>query len=279
MGTAPSDGRLLAFLYGTAPGRLLLRSLTGRGLSRLAGRFLDSPPSRRLIAPFIRKNGVDISEYQPEEYASFNAFFTRRIRPENRPMDETPEHLIAPCDGRLTVYPIGEDSVFTIKNSRYDVSTLLGGDKRAAAFTGGTCLVFRLCVDDYHRYHYPDDGAKGENHFLPGMLHTVRPVALAHTDVFVQNCREYTFLDTAHFGLMAQVEVGALLVGKICNNQGAGTFRRGQEKGCFQYGGSTVILLLRPGAVEMEERFLQASAQGQETRVRLGECIGRRREE
>lgn len=274
MGRGSGKGGLLGFLYGTAPGRLLLRPLTSRGVSRMAGRLMDSRVSKPLIAPFIRKNGIEMGEYLPEDYPSFNAFFTRRIRPEARPIDPDPAHLIAPCDGRLSVYAIGEDSVFTIKNSRYDVPALLGGDPRAAAFTGGVCLVFRLSVDDYHRYHYLDDGEKGDNRFLPGVLHTVRPIALSHTAVFVQNCREYTLMDTRHLGLVAQIEVGALLVGRISNNQGAGSFCRGEEKGRFLYGGSTIVVLLTRDAARIDDIYWQATAREEETRVRLGQRIG-----
>ena len=274
MARASSDGRLLAFLYGTAPGRLLLKPLTARPLSKLAGKLLDSRLSTCLIGPFIRKNGIDLAEYQPEKYTSFNDFFTRRIRPEARPIDRRGDHLIAPCDGRLSVYAIGEDSVFTIKNSRYDVPALLGDDDGARAFMGGVCLVFRLAVDDYHRYHYLDDGAQGGPHFVPGRLHTVRPIALEHTSVFVQNCREYTMLMTEHFGLVAQIEVGAMLVGRICNDQRAVHFHRGDEKGHFMYGGSTIVVLLQKNKAVIEDRFWQATARGEEVRVRMGQAIG-----
>lgn len=279
MARGPSDTGLLGFLYGTAPGRLLLRPLTARWLSRLAGRFMDSRLSRPLIAPFIRKNGIEMGDYLPEQYPSFNAFFTRKIRPEARPLDRDPAHLMAPCDGRLSVYAIDKNSVFTIKHSRYDVAALLGGDDCAEQYQGGMALVFRLCVDDYHRYHYLDDGVKEDNHFIPGVLHTVRPIALEHTDVFIQNCREYSILHTDHFGAVAQIEVGALLVGRISNNLGAGSFRRGEEKGKFLYGGSTIVLLLPPGAAEIEDRYWQATARGEEVRVRLGQCVGHARKE
>ena len=274
MAPAPSDSGLLRFLYGTAAGRLLLRTLTAPWLSRAAGHAMDSRLSKRLISGFARRNGINLAEYVPTDYASFNAFFTRAIRPEARPLDREPSHLMAPCDGRLSVYAVKEDSLFTIKHSRYDVRALLGGDHRAELFAGGVCLVFRLSVENYHRYHYLDDGTKGQNHFVPGVLHTVRPIALEHTDVFVQNCREYTFLNTAHFGTVAQIEVGALLVGKICNHHAAHAFRRGEEKGCFLYGGSTVVLLLQKGAARVEDRFWQATAKNEEVPVRLGECIG-----
>ena len=186
---------------------------------------------------------------------------------------QDPVCLSAPCDGRLSAYHLEETGVFDIKGSRYDVRALLGGDPRAALFSGGDCLVFRLCVDDYHRYHYIDDGEKGENVFIPGRLHTVRPIALEHTNVFIQNCREYTLMQTRHFGTVAQIEVGALLVGRVCNHDGAGAFTRGAEKGCFYYGGSTVVLLLQKGRATVDERFFAATRRGEETRVLLGQRL------
>ena len=175
---------------------MLLRPLTARPLSRAAGWLLNRRVSCALIGPFIRKSGIRMADYLPETYHSFNDFFTRHIRPELRPLPQDPVCLSAPCDGRLSAYHLEETGVFDIKGSRYDVRALLGGDPRAALFAGGDCLVFRLCVDDYHRYHYIDDGEKGENVFIPGRLHTVRPIALEHTNVFIQNCREYTLMQT-----------------------------------------------------------------------------------
>ncbi len=273
---AEREAAALRFLYHTVPGRLLLRGLTRPWLSRLAGRWMDSRFSRGMIARFVRRNGIDLAEYEPEEYSSFNAFFTRRIRPECRPVDRTPDSLIAPCDGLLSVYPVEADARFAIKGSSYSVPELLGGDEAAARFAGGLCLVFRLCVDHYHRYCYFDDCEKGENIYLPGRLHTVRPIALASCPVFVQNSREYTLMRTAHFGLAAQIEVGALMVGKIENRHGTGRFARGEEKGRFLYGGSTIVLLLEPGAAELPTAYFEATVRGEETPVRLGQKIGAR---
>ena len=165
--------------------------------------------------------------------------------------------------------------MLNVKQSRFTVSELLGGDPVAARYRDGVCLVFRLCVDDYHRYCYPDGGRKGENVFLPGELHTVRPIALGALPVFSRNCREYTVLETEHFGPVTQVEVGALLVGRIENRQGAGSFSRGEEKGLFRYGGSTVILLLEKGRAALPEELFRRSAEGLELRVRMGQPIGR----
>ena len=269
-----SEDKALRFLYETAPGRLLLKPLVSRPLSEAAGRFLDTPLSKPLIKPFLRAGHIDLAEYLPEDYRCFNDCFTRRIRPELRPIPADERALIAPCDARLTVRPIEGDTVLPIKQSRFTIPALLGSEKLARPFRDGLCLVFRLCVDDYHRYCYFDSGVKSANVFLPGKLHTVRPVALAAEPVFTENCREYTFLKTDHFGLAAQIEVGALLVGKIENHDGPGPFRRGAEKGRFLYGGSTVVLLLRKDAAVLRPGLLEASARGEETRVRMGEQLG-----
>ena len=268
------DDRFLRFLYGTAPGRLLLKPLVSRPVSRAAGRFLDTPLSKPLIRPFLRAGGINLGDYLEEDYACFNDCFTRRIRPELRPIPPEEGLLFSPCDGRLTVYPVTGDTVLPVKQSRYTLSSLLGSEKLAAPFRDGICLVFRLCVDDYHRYCYFDSGVKSANVFLSGMLHTVRPTALAAGPVFTENCREYTFLKTDHFGLAAQIEVGAMLVGKIENYDGPGPFRRGAGKGRFLYGGSTIVVLLQKGAAVLRPELLEASAAGRETRVRLGEVIG-----
>ena len=93
--------------------------------------------------------------------------------------------------------------------------------------------------------------------------------------MFIQNCREYTLMQTRHFGVVAQIEVGALLVGRICNHDGAGAFTRGAEKGCFHYGGSTVALLLQKGKARVDERFFAAARRDEETRVLLGQRLDR----
>jgi len=265
----------LHYMYHTAPGRLLLKTAAGRGVSRVCGAYLDSPLSRWLIAPFVKKHAVPLEDYLPARFGSFNEFFTRRIRPELRPIPSEPEALIAPCDGRLSAYRITEGAVIPIKQSAYTVSDLLGGDAAAARYADGTCLVFRLCVDDYHRYCFPDAGRRLGGAFLPGELHTVRPVALERLPVFVRNCREYTVMETEHFGTVTQVEVGAMLVGRIFNHPDRDRFVRGEEKGMFLYGGSTVVLLLEKDRAELPEVLFADTDRGWETPVRMGQILGR----
>ena len=266
--------RTLRFLYHTRTGRMLLRPLTCRPVSRVSGRFLDSRMSKPLIRPFVRKNRIRLEDYYADNFRCFNDCFTRKIREPLRPIDHRPDSFIAPCDGLLSVYPVTGDTVLPVKQSRYTIPALLEDDALSACYQDGLCLVFRLCVDHYHRYCYVDDGYKGENRFLSGKLHTVRPIALAAGPVFTQNCREITTLNTRRFGPVTQVEVGAMLVGKIQNHHGAGPIVRGQEKGMFLYGGSTVILLVEKNRLAVHPDLLAASARGEEVPVRLGQAIG-----
>ena len=265
----------LNFLYGTTLGRLLLKPLTARWVSRLAGAFLSTPLSKGFIKSFIQKNGIDMSQFEEVAYRSYNEFFSRKVKPETRPVDMDPKHLISPCDCKLTALSIGEDTVFTLKHTPYTVSSLLKNEELANRFRGGTALIFRLCVDDYHRYCYTADGEKTEQVRIPGAFHTVNPIANDFFPIYKENTREYCLLDTDAFGQILVMEVGALLVGRIVNHQsGIARVTRGTEKGYFQFGGSTIVMLLPPNAAAIDQDILEASQKGLETVVRYGEKIG-----
>jgi len=264
----------LNFLYHTAPGRFVLKLLVRPELSRACGKFLDTGLSKGLIKSFIKNNNIDMSEYMDEEYSCFNDCFCRHIKPEARPIDNNPDNLICPCDGLLSAYRIENDLVIPVKQSRYSITDLLQNSELASTYNGGTCLVFRLCVNHYHRYAYPDNGTKGKNIFIPGKLHTVRPIALREVPVFVENSREYTVLSTENFGKVVQMEVGAMLVGKISNNHEEYSFARGEEKGCFLYGGSTIIMLLEKDSAKVNKNLFDTTKCEVETPVKMGQVIG-----
>lgn len=272
--TNEKQGQLLKKLYGTADGRRLLKFLTLPIVSKAAGDFMNSIFSKPLIRPFIIKNKIDTSQYQMRNFRSYNQFFTRRIKPGKRPIDYAPSHLISPCDSKLSVYEIDEHSIFRIKGSLYRVSDLLRNDFLARRFTGGYCMIFRLEVDDYHRYCYIDSGRKSDNVFIAGELHTVNPIAMKRYNIYKRNSREYTVLHTDNFGDVAQIEVGAMLVGRICNRHGVHEFVRGEEKGRFEFGGSTIVLLFERDAIVPDPDLLKNTAEGFETVVKYGEKIG-----
>lgn len=151
--------------------------------------------------------------------------------------------FISPCDAKLTVYPIGKESRFCIKHTSYTVEELLKNKKTAAKYEGGYAWVFRLSVEDYHRYCYVASGVKSRNVRIPGVFHTVNPVANDVYPIYKENTREYSLLKTEEFGTILMMEVGALMVGKIENRHEEREVKRGEEKGNFAFGGSTIILL------------------------------------
>ena len=270
-----SQERMLSFLYGNPVGRGILKLLIQPCISRMAGCFLDSSLSKWLIAPFVRKTGIDLTQYQGCPYASYNAFFTRRIVPALRPVDQNAKSLIAPCDSRLSVYPVTMEGTVTIKNTSYTMESLFRSRKLAEKYEGGWLLVFRLAVDDYHRYCYIDEGTKTRNYHIPGVFHTVNPLANDVYPIYKENTREFSILKSRNFGRVLMMEVGALLVGRIVNHHQERTVRRGEEKGYFEFGGSTVILCLEKGQAVIDEDILCNSEAGIETKVKFGEKIGR----
>lgn len=275
---AAREKGLLPWLYTTAPGRGALKLLTARPVSKIAGAFCDSALSKPLIGGFVKKNGIDLNQYEKQEFSSFNDCFTRKIKSQLRPVCMEEKALISPSDGLLSAYKIEQGMVFPAKQSAYSVASLLRDEALAQEFDGGTVLVIRLCVQHYHRYCYIDSGVKGENIFIPGVLHTVQPIALERHAVFSENCREYTVMETRNFGKVIQCEIGAMLVGRILNHHGPGAMQRGDEKGMFLYGGSTIVLLLQKDAAALPEEYFEATARGEETPVRYGAQIGRKPE-
>lgn len=271
-----SQEKILKLLYDTVFGRCILKILTMPVLSELVGNFMDSRLSEPLIKPFVRKNNINLSEYYTNDIKSYNDFFTRKIRPSMRKIDRNPESLISPCDSKLSVYNIDSESVFEIKGSHYSIYDMIKNPELAKRYEGGLCLIFRLEVTDYHRYCYFDSGRKSNNVHIKGILHTVNPIAFRKYNVYKQNSREYTLLHTKNFGDAVQIEVGAMMVGKIQNHHGKCHFVRGQEKGMFLFGGSTIVLLLQKNKAVIDEDIIRNTANGLETAVKYGEKIGTR---
>lgn len=272
--TYDGEGRTIEFLYGSGAGRLLLRFLISPVVSKTAGIFLDCPLSVCLVRPFIRKNHLDLTDYPSRRYKSFNDFFRRAILPGRRPVAPDPSKLIAPCDGKATVFALSEDSHFTIKGCDYTLGTLLKSDELGRKYCGGWGVLLRLTVDDYHRYIYPVSGKIAEQKHIPGVFHTVNPRAAAVRAIYRENTREYTLIQTPDYGTVLMMEVGAMLVGRIKNPKGASAAERGAEKGYFEFGGSSVMLLLEKGHFAPDEDLVRHSANSEETVVKQGESIG-----
>lgn len=268
------DSKIIKLLYETAVGRVLLKGLVHPKLSRAAAVFLSSKASSRLVPAFVKKNHIDLSYYEIPQggYASFNDFFTRKMKEEY--LIRNGGEFVCPSDGLLTVQPIDENLIFNIKHTKYSVKELLRDEVLAQEFLGGTALVFRLTPAHYHRYVFCASGRVAICRRIRGVLHSVQPVCHEHTKVFVQNSREYTVIENDRLGKVAQMEVGAMLVGKISNyrlkrNQ---SVTRGQEKGFFEYGGSSIVVLTKK-AIELSGDIAGRAKAGDEIPVRMGERL------
>lgn len=268
----------LWFLYRTIPGRIVLKLLVQPWVSRLFGFFLSSGASRWLVPYYIWKHKIDMSDIKiPQNgFSSFNEFFTR----ERNTMyyDMTKGHLISPCDGFLTYTKIQEDKIFDIKNTNYTLKDLLDNEKLAEHFYDGDAFVFRLTPANFHRYCYAAAGRILFSGKIQGKLHCVRPIALRTVPVFVQNCREYLAYKNKDFGMIVQMEIGALLVGKISNHrhaEGADQVRAGEEKGYFEFGGSTILLLFQKDIIAFREELYNRQSPDGEVPVHMGDFIAR----
>ncbi len=268
--------RFLEKFYNHKAGRILLRPFLSPVVSNVGGKILDSYLSKILISPFIYSHSINREEYEQKNYRSYNDFFKRKMLPGVRRIEKEKDIFISPCDSRLSVYRINDKNIFSIKHTKYTVKSLLKNQKLAELYENGYIWIFRLCVEDYHRYIYVDNGKVSKNIRIPGIFHTVNPVANDHYPIYKENTREYSLLKTENFGIVLQMEVGALLVGKIENRTEKKKVFRGEEKGNFAFGGSTVILMTQRGRVRPDEDILNYSVRGIETKVKLGEHIGRR---
>lgn len=268
---------LLGKLYGTVLGRMLLSVLVRPSVSNIAGWMMDRKVSKIAIKPFVKKNAIDMSMCEKSDFDSYNDFFMRKLVDGARPISDVPGGFVSPCDSRLTVYSI-EDSdraVFNIKNSEYTLSELLRDRKLAERYKGGKLWLFRLCVDDYHRYIYNVDGIQSDVRRINGIYHTVNPIASKYYPIYKENTRQYCLIKTDDMGTVLVMEVGAMLVGRIENSHmHSCRVQRGSEKGNFAFGGSTIILLTQKDRVVPLYEIEQNSLRGIESKVRQGSLVG-----
>lgn len=273
-GTTGQD-HLLEVIYGHALTRMLLRPFLSPAVSDICGKFLSTRLSRRIIPSFVKKNHIDLGIYEKQEFDSYNAFFTRKIKAEQRPINEQKNILISPSDGKVTAYPITQKGRFWIKHTQYSAAQLLKDERLAERYMDGWIYVIRLTVDDYHRYCYVADGRKSRQRKIRGVLHTVNPVANDYYPIYKMNSREYCLLKTKELGTILLMEVGALMVGKINNHEeDSAQVKRGDEKGMFEFGGSTIVVMTEPGMAEPDKDIIHNTIAQAETLVKMGEPIG-----
>lgn len=267
-----SGNKILNFLYKNALGRLLLKVLINPTISKIGGLYNNSSLSKLRINKFIKNNNINMSDFEKTNYKNFNDFFTRKIKENKRPFLSNKNNFISPADSKLTVYNITDELKLSIKGSTYTLNELVNNEEDLSEYKNGQCLVFRLSVDDYHHYCYPDSGKTTHKNFIRGKLHTVRSISSEYK-VYKVNQREYSVLKTDNFDEIIYIEVGALMVGKIVNLDKE-YFNKGEEKGYFKLGGSTIVILVKENKVKIDEDILRQSKDDIETKVKYREKIG-----
>lgn len=268
----------LAFLYNSIPGKILNPVIARHFISKTYARYVRSRRSTSKIPSFIQQYSISVSdlEQSPESFSSLNDFFIRKLKSSARPIDHNPNHLISPADSRLFVFALSTQHVFPVKGYWYSLGKFLKNYSLARNFSDGWCFVYRLAPGDYHRFCYIDDGWQEQVHRIKGRLHSVNPIALSSVrSLMARNYRELTVLHTDNFDDVLHIEVGALMVGKVVlKNRHAVKFIKGEEKGWFEFGGSTIVQLFKKNSIIPDADLMDQSAKGYETLVRMGERVG-----
>lgn len=281
-------------VYGDAFIRLLYCSVAGQKVgklfinkyfSQIYGAFQDLPASHRKVRPFIDKFNINITEYESgtrpsldpkDSYRTFNEFFIRKFKLGKRSFVTEPNRMPAFAEARYVGFDaINEKGMYPVKGNFLLAKDLVGNDQVAKMFEGGPLLIARLCPVDYHRFHYPDNGKVLDNFRVPGAYDSVNPLALKYKNqIFIQNERHVSIIQTQNFGKLAYIEVGAICVGKIVQtHRWNKNFLRGEEKGYFLFGGSTVVVLGEKGAWKPSSDILANTEKGIETYLHLGQEV------
>lgn len=253
--------------------------LTSHWVSKLYGWSQSLSRSRKKVASFIHRFKVNELEFQGAPYSSFNDFFIRKFKPGLRPFSSRADEFSSPAEGRVLLFPEGPiDQKHRLKGAWVSISDLLNHSSWEETFRNGSVAILRLCPVDYHRFHFPDSGKVLDHYSSHGKLHSVNPLALkSKPDILFTNERQITVLETENFGKIAYVEVGALCVGKIVQTHLLEKFNKGDEKGYFLFGGSSLVLVAEPGKIAWDPDILEKTGEGIETLVKLGSSLGIRR--
>ena len=273
--------RPLRWAYGNPLGRLAQWLLIRRWIvSAWYGRRMDTLSSSLKIKPFIEQYGLDEGEFAEsvDDYNSFNEFFYRKLKPGARPIDAANDSVVFPADGRhLAFADITAESNFFVKGQSFDLAIFLGDADLAKRYEGGSMILSRLCPVDYHRFHFPCEGNPCPPRFINGWLYSVNPIALVtRPSIFWENKRVVTAIESPSLGQVQFVDIGATMVGSIRQTYTPGeTVAKGEEKGYFAFGGSSVAVLFEKGRVEFDADLLENTVNGFETYARVSERMGR----
>ncbi|KAG0087816.1 hypothetical protein BGZ93_006767 [Podila epicladia] len=252
-------------------------------MSRKQGIKFDDPKSVRDIEPFIRFHNLQsqMSEVlEPlQNFKNFNEFFYRKLKADARILSAPGNDRVAVsvADCRMTCFQtISDAAKFWIKGRQFTIGKLLGDEAFAKKYDGGALAIFRLAPQDYHRYHIPVKGTLSEPKPINGEYYTVNPMAIrSQLDVYGENKRVVSTIESQEFGTVAFVAIGAMMVGSIVlTTQGGQNVERMDEHGYFAFGGSTIVILFEPHSIKFDEDLIQSSKEQIEMLVKVGMRIG-----
>lgn len=269
--------KTMRYIYNKPIGKFGLRLLFRRKIfSMYGGWVMNKSKSIKRIDLFLKENDMDMSQFVIPEggFKNFNDFFYRKLLPNKRPIGKG---LVSPADGKVVAFSTIDSCMdFYVKDCTFNLLTFLKDKDLAKKYEGGSMMVIRLAPADYHRFHFPADGIPSETKKIKGFYYSVSPIALKQNmRIFLENKREYSTLQSKEFGDILLCDVGATLTGSIIQtytpNQAV---EKGQEKGHFAFGGSTVVVLFEKGKVTIDADLLENTKNGFETTVDMGETIG-----
>lgn len=273
-----SGKKYLEWIYSSPIGMSILELFVKKKLfSKIYGKYCDTKISKLKIDKFIKEFDIDTSTFVKSNFNSFNDFFTRKLKKQSRPILNDNNILISPCDGKILAYEnIDINNIIQVKGINYSMAELIKDKDLAEKYNHGCCIVLRLCPTDYHRFHFIDSGKCQNTVKIKGYYYSVNPIALNKVkNLFCQNKREVSIFNSDNFKEVLYIEVGATCVGSIVQTYTPNKrVKRGEEKGYFKFGGSTIILFFKKNTVKIDEDILIQTKLGYESSVLLGERIG-----
>ena len=270
----------LLYAQSKAANLLLKHIVSSKVISVIYGHLMNSSFSRLLIRNFVKNNNINLndSEKSIKQFKNFNDFFTRRLKQGSREINLDNDTIISPADGKILVYENYQNSPnLYIKGSDYNLYTLLQDKQLAGLFENCSIAVIRLSPIDYHRFHFPLDGFVSDTKYINGKYYSVSPIALlGKPELYYENKRTITEFEHQKIGKLLFLEIGATLVGSIKQTHlPHSEVKKAEEKGYFEFGGSTVILIFQKDKILFDSDILENTNKGCETVIRMGESLGK----
>ncbi len=267
----------LKFLYYNPFGKLPLELLVKRKfLSSFYGKQMDKENSKNKIKKFVKANNINLNESikSINEFTSFNDFFFRKLKPNSRKIGNG---IVSPADGKIIAFKtLNQWDTFFIKGTEFNLNTYLNNNNLFEKYKNGTMVIVRLAPADYHRYHFPTHGKIRKGIKIRGNYYSVSPYAIKDNfKIFCENKRELAILETKKYGDILLSEIGATMVGGINQTYTPNSMvSKGDEKGFFSFGGSSIMMLFEKGKVKIDSDIIENTKKGYETKVYMGEKIG-----